>query len=157
MLRAGWALRRSGRDEVFSLDRVDWKRINWKKAAAVGAAFVALLAASISLAGQLADFRTRDPLGHVHRLIDVRTGDVYEWDTLKIGAVALPARDPATGVIALLPICELESGRWGVTERDLHLLGSLDAGVEVRAVDPASGAVVTISKDVKAYTKFKRS
>lgn len=156
IIRAEWAVRRMRDDGAIGVPTLE--SFDWKRAGRFAAASLVLIVACGVLAMRIADaVGSGDPLGHVHRLIDVRTGEVYEWDTRDIGAVALPAPHPETGAVALVPIYELESGRWSVTERDLGLLKHLDDGVEVHAIDPATGVVRSTAGGVKTYTRFSHS
>lgn len=150
--RAGWKMRRAHEDGSITVPNVQWKHVG----KFIGAS-VMLIVACAALVLQVVGGKSGDPLGHVHRLIDVRTGEVYEWNTRDIGAVVLPARHPETGTVALVPINEFEPGKWSISERDLQLLQHLDDGVSVTAVDPATGAVKSTKGGVKTYTRFQHS
>ncbi len=81
-------------------------------------------------------------------LVDVTTGELFEFSTKKFGVV-LPERNPDTGLIALLPVVQTESGDWVIDRRYLSP-GVLD-GVEgdPKMLDPGSGKVTVISDKPK--------
>lgn len=77
-------------------------------------------------------------------MVDVTTGDLFEFSVTGRRGVMVPAEHPDSGKVVLLPVHKDEQGRWVVGDRERQILGSLEE--QARAVDSVTG-VVTVSSD----------
>lgn len=79
-------------------------------------------------------------------LIDVESGQLYEFDLKGRRGVIIPERHPESGKLSLIPVFQDEAGAWVVGERDISSIGLVE--VPVSAVDPRSGKVLSFSPDI---------
>lgn len=77
-------------------------------------------------------------------MIDVNTGELFEFSLRGRRGVMVPASNPQTGLEALLPVFQSETdGGWMVSRRDIDALR--DSNIEFRAVDRATGRATPAS------------
>jgi hypothetical protein len=107
---------------------------------------LALVAAGASTAYMLSQSGPKFPTKIT--LMDVTTGQLFEWDTKKY-RVSLPAADPASGEYRLVPVEKGEGGAWILTGNAKGMLRSITS--KVTAVDTKTGEVTGASSDVKRY------
>lgn len=79
-------------------------------------------------------------------LIDVESGQLYEYDLRGRKGVIIPERHPDSGKLSLIPVFQDEGGGWIVGERDLSSIGLVE--VPVSAVDARSGQVLNFSQEI---------
>jgi hypothetical protein len=79
-------------------------------------------------------------------LIDVESGQLYEFDLKGRKGVIVPERHPVSGKLSLIPVYQDEAGAWIVGDRDRSSIGLVE--VPVLAIDPQSGEVLKFSQQV---------
>lgn len=72
-------------------------------------------------------------------MVDVTTGDLFEYSISGRRAVMVPERHPDTGKIVLIPVDRDENGRWVIGPRERNALGAIEG--EPTAVDRQTGEV----------------
>jgi hypothetical protein len=77
-------------------------------------------------------------------MVDVETGQLYEYSIEGQRGVLIPGRHPDTRKLSLLPVFE-ENGEWYLYERYRSTLGDLDVAPD--AVPSADGPVRTNGED----------
>lgn len=85
-----------------------------------------------------------------HFLIDVESGDIFEFDSRKKQLV-VPARHPESGRTTLIRVIKDEEGAWYVSQRELGLLRVMDKDVKVSAIDPSTGQLTGAAPKPKTY------
>lgn len=71
-------------------------------------------------------------------MIDVTTGDLFEFSLKGRRGVVVPAVNPDTGTRTLIPVEPGPEGQgWSVSERNLNVLRSLE--VQISAIDRSTG------------------
>lgn len=73
-------------------------------------------------------------------LVDVTTGQLYEFVTRKRGVI-IPERNPDTGKYALFPVSRNDGGEWVVDSRYLSSGALEEVEGEVSRLDVSSGRV----------------
>lgn len=86
------------------------------------------------------------------RMVDVETGELFEFTMSANRTIIVPARRTETKKIALMRIIKDEAGQWHVPDRDLALLPGLDKDVPVKAIDPETGKVLVPVGSFRSYT-----
>lgn len=74
-------------------------------------------------------------------MVDVLTGELYDFEIPKKGSLVFPEINPATGKETLFPITKDESGNWKLAERYAGGLKQLNLKPEELVVDEATGIV----------------
>ncbi len=102
-------------------------------------AWLAGALACAAVAAAVGSYRAMHPavrLASRAAMVDVTTGEVFEFDVRGGRTVMVPARNPKTGELSLVP-ARRENGEWFVSLPDL-------AGVRAAssAIDPRTGRVV---------------
>lgn len=111
-------------------------KTRWWQWAVMGAAVVAVGVSvwySFSRSGSKVDFASQIIMA------DVTTGDLFSFDVGGRKAVMVPARNPDSGKLTLLPVERRPDGNWYIGERELGGLGGLEG--EPLAVDRNTGQV----------------
>lgn len=74
-------------------------------------------------------------------MVDVITGELFDFEIPKKGSLVFPEINPATGKETLFPVIKDEAGNWKLAERYAGGLQDLKMKPEELAVDRATGAV----------------
>lgn len=74
-------------------------------------------------------------------MVDVMTGELYDFEVPKKGSLVFPEINPTTGKETLFPIIKDDAGNWKLAERYAGGLKLLKAKPEELAVDSATGIV----------------
>lgn len=74
-------------------------------------------------------------------MVDVITGELYDFEIPKKGSLVFPEINPTTGKETLFPITKDDAGNWKLAERYAGGLKLLSVKPEELAVDPVSGIV----------------
>ena len=91
-------------------------------------------------------------LDNTVRMVDVETGELFEFTISLNRTISVPARRTQTKQIALMRIIKDEAGQWHVPSRDMALLPGLDKDVPIKAIDPETGKVLVPVGSFRSYT-----
>ena len=82
-------------------------------------------------------------------LVDVTTGQIYEWDKARYRTV-LPAPSPeAPSEFRLVPVTKDASGKWLLTDNGRNMLKAITA--KPTAIDTSTGEVISSAGGIKSY------
>ena len=112
----------------------------WKWGVLIGAGVLSIVVWVFVLGG-----RERVEFADSIKLIDVETGQIYQFSTKK--QLFIPAKSPETGNRTLFSVWEDVDGTWFV---DRRMLGSLRENTDVKVtIDWSSGKVETNGKEIQ--------
>ena len=72
-------------------------------------------------------------------MVDVETGELFEYSLKGKRGVMVPANNPNSGKLSLMPVHKEPDGSWVITRRDMDAIRYVEATVKV--VDRSSGVV----------------
>lgn len=75
-------------------------------------------------------------------MVDVGTGQIYEFNITGRRGVMIPGKNPDTGKYSLMPVQQTENGSWTIDRADLDSLRFVDG--DATAIDRGTG-VATVS------------
>jgi len=88
---------------------------------------------------------------HQALLVDVTTGELYEFSTKRKGVV-IPERNPDSGKISLFPVHQDEQGNWIIESRYLSDDAIAEVEGEPKNVNYSTGRVEISNEKVKKVT-----
>jgi hypothetical protein len=113
----------------------DWKIKRWQVAVLIGGGLAVIASGWYWLARTGSSVKLASSIV----MVDVTSGELFEYSVGGRRAVMVPGRHPDSGALVLLPVYRNEAGQWLVGERDRGALEQMEG--PATAIDPGTGAV----------------